>query len=309
MKKTAINKRILKENLTLGSMTIPALVIGFLFAYLPMFGIILTFKNYKVSKGIWGSDWADPIYKNFEFFVKSNDASRVIRNTLCLNFLFIFEGLIVGVAFALLLFEVKKAIHVKVYQTFAILPNFLSWVAVSYIVYVLLDYDKGIINQIIRFFGGNDISWYTEPGYWPVILTLVQNWHGVGMGCIVYYASLMGIDSELFEAAEVDGASKMQRILHISIPHLVPIMIMLTILNIGNIFRADFGLFYNVTRNVGRLYPVTDVMDTYIYRTLMSVGDVGMSSAGSFIQSIVCTITIVATNAIVKKIQPEYTLF
>ena len=309
MKKKRINTRILKENLTLGSMTIPALVIGFLFSYLPMFGIVLAFKNYKVTKGIWGSDWADPIFKNFEFFITSSDAGRVIRNTLCMNFLFIFAGLFFSVSFALLLFEVKKAIHVKVYQTFAILPSFLSWVAVSYIVYALLDPDKGIINQMIRRFGGENISWYTEPGYWPVILLLVKTWHGVGLSCIVYYAALMGIDSELFEAAEVDGASKLQRVVHISVPHLIPIMVMMTILDIGKIFRADFGLFYNVPRNVGRLYPVTDVMDTYVYRTLMQVGDVGMSSAAAFIQSVVCTITILITNAIVKKIQPDYTLF
>ena len=309
MKKKRFNKRVIKENLQLGAMTLPAMVIYALFSYLPMFGVVLAFKNYKVSKGILGSDWAKPIFKNFRFFLESQDAFRVTRNTILLNLLFITFCTMASVIFALLMYEVKKARQVKVYQTVSILPSFLSWVAVSYIVYALLDTDKGVINQIIQFFGGEAIPWYIRAEYWPVILLLVRIWHGVGLGSIMYYASLMGIDSELFEAAEMDGATKLQRTIYVTIPQLVPLIIIMVVLDIGKIFRADFGLFYNVTRNVGELYPTTDVMDTYVFRALMESGNITLSSAASVIQSIVCTITLVTTNAIVKKISPENALF
>ena len=301
-------KRIIKENMQLGAMTLPAIVLRILFSYLPLFGIILAFKNYKVPKGIWGSDWADPWYKNFMFLITSQDAFRVVRNTILLNGMFIFAGIACSVIFALLLFEVKKSIHIKIYQTFSILPSFLSWVAVSYIVYALFA-NNGLFNSLILKFGGEKIGWYQEAAYWPVILLVVKIWHGVGLSCIVYYASLMGIDSELFEAADMDGASKLQKIIHISIPHLVPIVTIMMIMDIGSIFNADFGLFYNVTRNQGALYATTDVIDTYIYRALMDNGNIGMSSAGSFLQSVVCFITLVATNAIVRKKRPENALF
>lgn len=309
MKKKRFNKRAVKENIQLGALTLPAIASVAIFSYLPMFGIVLAFKNYKVPKGILGSDWADPLFKNFEFFLQSQDAFRVTRNTILLNLLFISVTTICSVIFALLMYEVKKAYQVKLYQTVTILPSFLSWVAVSYAVYALLDMDKGAVNMIIEFFGGEKIPWYIRPGYWPVILLIVRIWHDVGLSSIMYYASLMGIDSELFEAAEMDGATKFQRTIHISIPHLVPLVIILVILDIGKIFRADFGLFYNVTRNVGELYPTTDVMDTYVFRALMENGNITLSGAASLIQSVVCFITIVTTNAIVKKISPENALF
>ena len=307
-KKKKFSVRIFRENLELGILALPVFILLGVFAYWPMFGIVLAFKNYKVTKGIFGSDWVDPLFKNFDFFLKSKDAPRIIRNTLGLNLLFIVAGIFFSVVFALLLYEVKKAYQIKIYQTFAILPSFLSWVAVSYIVYALLEPSKGIINQIVVSFGGDKISWYTEASYWPIILVIVRIWHSVGLSCIVYYAALMGIDSELYEAAEVDGATKFQRVIHISIPHLVPIIIIMGILDVGKIFRSDFGMFYNVTRNMPELYATTDVMDTYVYRALM-VGNLSMSSASSVIQSIVCCITLVVTNAIVKKISPENSLF
>lgn len=296
-----------KERLQWLTLALPTIILLGIFSYWPMFGIILAFKDYKIPDGIWGSKWNG--FKNFEFFLKSQDAWRVTRNTLGLNFLFIFVGIICGVIFALLMFEVKKSIHVKVYQTVSILPNFLSWIAVSYIVYALLDPRKGIINQIINAFGGEGIPWYSEPVYWPVILLITNTWHSVGIGSIMYYAALMGVDNELYEAAEIDGAGKLQKTIYISLPQIVPIIIIRTILNIGAIFRADFGLFYNVTRNIGTLYPTTDVIDTYVFRALMELGDIGMASAAGMIQSVVCLVTIVATNAVVKKISPENSLF
>ena len=176
--------------------------------------------------------------------------------------------------------------------------------------YALLDVSLSIPQgEIIGLFGGEKISWYTEPKYWPTILTIVKLWHSVGLSSIMYYASLMSIDDSLFEAADLDGATKWQKTWHISIPHLVPLIIILVIMDIGKIFRADFGLFYNVTRNVGNLYPTTDVIDTYVYRALMDNGNMTLSSAASVIQSVVCAITLVVTNFIVKKIDPDKALF
>jgi len=296
-----------KDNLQLFTLALPAIILLGLFNYWPMFGVILAFKDYKVPKGIFGSPWAG--LKNFRFFFQSQDAWRVTRNTLGLNFMFITVGIICGVAFALIMFEVKKARHVKVYQTVSIIPSFLSWVAVGYIVYALLEPTKGVVNQILGLFGGEGIAWYSEAKYWPVILLLTKVWQSVGLGSIIYYAALMGVDAELFEAAEIDGATGLQKTWYVSLPQIVPIIIVMGILDIGKVFRADFGLFYNVTRNVGALYPTTDVIDTYVFRALMAQGNIGMSSAVGLFQSVVCFVTLMATNAIVKKISPENALF
>jgi len=180
---------------------------------------------------------------------------------------------------------------------------------VSYMVYGLLENNKGMINRIIQLFGGEGINWYESPGYWPVILLIVSQWHSVGMGSIIYYAALLGTDTDLYEAADIDGASKWQKIWNVSIPQLIPIITIRTIMSVGNIFRSDFGLFYNVTRDIGVLYKTTDVIDTYVYRALMEQGSIGMSSAVGLFQSVVCFITLVITNKIAGKISPENTLF
>lgn len=296
-----------KENVQLLSLAMPTILLLGVFAYWPMFGVVLAFKDYKVPKGIWGSPWVG--FKNFEFFLKSQDAWRVTRNTLGLNLMFIVVGIVCGVVFALIMFEVKRARQVKIYQTVSIIPSFLSWVAVGYIVYALLDPTKGVVNQVIDFFGGTQIAWYSEPKYWPVILLVTKTWQSVGLGSIIYYAALMGVDSELYEAAEIDGAGKLQKTWFVSLPQIVPIIIIMGILDIGKIFRADFGLFYNVTRDVGALYSTTDVIDTYVFRSLMSQGNIGMSSAVGLFQSIVCFVTLMLTNTIVRRVSPENSLF
>lgn len=289
------------------TLALPTIILLGLFNYAPMFGIVLAFKDYKVPKGIMGSPWVG--MKNFEFFFQSQDAYRVIRNTLGLNTLFIVTGIFFGVLFALIMFEVKRKNHVKVYQTVSIIPSFISWVAVGFIVYALLDPTRGIINQVLLSMGKEAIDWYSEPQYWPVILLITKTWQGVGLGSIIYYAALMGVDSELFEAAEIDGAGKLQKTWYVSIPQIIPIIIVMGILDVGKIFRADFGLFYNVTRDVGALYPTTDVIDTYVFRALMQQGNIGMSSAVGLVQSVVCFFTLMTTNLIVKKVSPENSLF
>lgn len=300
-------KSYFRDDLQLMFMIAPVVVLIAIFSYWPMYGVIIAFKNYRVTDGIWGSKWIG--FKNFEFFFKSNDLFRVLRNTLCLNFLFIIVGIVASVFFALMMFEVKKAVQVKVFQTVSILPYFISWVAISFMVYGLLETSKGVLNKIIEALGGNGINWYERPEFWPVILLVVSLWQSVGMGSIIYYAALLGTDTDLYEAADIDGASKWQKTWYVSIPQLIPIITIRTIMSIGGIFRSDFGLFYNVTRNMGTLYETTDVIDTYVYRAMMEQGNMGMSSAVGLFQSVVCFITLLLTNKIAGKISPGNTLF
>lgn len=302
-KKFKLNKR----HLQLYSFCVIPMLLVFLFNYLPMFGIIIAFKDYKYNKGIFGSKWVG--LNNFDFLFKSNDFFRITWNTLELNFIFIIVGTVAAVLVALLMFGIKSRGASKVYQTVLITPHFMSWVIVSYIVYAFLNPSYGMINKIIEALGGQAVDWYSTPGAWTYILAICYVWKHVGMDSVVYYAALMGLDSSLFEAAQIDGANRRQIAWNITIPSLIPLITVLTILKIGNIFRADFGLFYQVTRNVGTLYARTDVIDTYVYRTMREIGDMGMSSAVGLLQSFVGFVLVMVTNAIAKKVDPENSLF
>ena len=279
----------------------------FIFAYLPMFGLVIAFKDYRFDTGIWGSKWVG--LDNFKFFLTSKEFTSIAWNTIFLNFLFIIVGMIAAIFVAVLLFELVGRANTKIYQTVMITPNFLSWVIVGYMAYAFLNPEAGFINGMLQKFGLQKVNWYSEPGYWPVILTIVSVWKGVGMNSVYYYANLMGIDSSLFEAAEIDGASKLQKTIYITVPCLKKLAIMLFIMSVGGIFRSDFGLFYQVTRDVGTLYKTTDVMDTYIFRALKTVGDMSMSSAAGFLQSIVGFITVIITNAVVKRLDEDCAMF
>ncbi len=210
---------------------------------------------------------------------------------------------------AILLYEVHSRKALKFYQTSMILPHFLSWVIVGYITYILLEPSMGILNKIIRFFGGEGLQWYSEPKYWIFILPIVNVWKTVGLKTIMYYAALMGIDEQLFEAAQIDGAGRFKQILYITIPSLVPLMVTLTILDVGHIIKGDFGLFYTIPRDVGLLYPTTDIIDTYVYRGLRTGSDIGITTAVGLFQSAVGLVMVIATNLVVKKISPENSLF
>jgi len=278
-----------------------------LFSYIPMVGLVIAFKDYRYDKGMFGSDWVR--FDNFKFFFTSNDFLRVTRNTILLNALFIVIGITCAVALAIALFSVISRTKTKVFQTVLITPHFLSWVVVGYMVYAFLNPVHGMVNTILKSVGAESIDWYSKPNAWPAILTISSVWKHIGMDCVLYYAALMGMDTSLFEAAEVDGATKWQVRRYIIIPSLVQIITITAILKIGHIFRADFGLFYQVTRDVGTLYPTTDVMDTYIFRTMKELGDMGMSTAAGFLQSVVGLVTVIVTNHITKKINPDNALF
>ncbi len=295
-----------KDNAELLLLALPAIIYFFIFNYLPMFGVVIAFKDYRYNRGILGSDWVG--FKNFEFFFTSSDAFRITRNTVGYGAVFIIAGIIAAVTVALLLFEIRNRFAIKFYQTTAILPHFLSWVIVGYITYTLFHPELGVFNQILKALGLEGANWYGEAKYWPFILPVVNIWKGVGMGSIIYYAALMGVDQQLYEAATIDGATKWQQTWNISIPSLTPIMTILSILAIGNLFRGDFGLFYQITRDVGNLYPTTDIIDTYVYRGLRT-GDIGITSAVGLFQSVVGLLLVVTTNTIVKKVDPEKSMF
>lgn len=288
-------------------MALPGIVIVFVFSYMPMFGVILAFKDYKISDGILGSKWVG--FDNFKYLFSTRDAWNITYNTLFLNTLFIITGTIGGIFVAIIINEVKNKWLVKFYQSAMFLPYFISWVIVSYFVYSLLSYDMGIINKILPTFGIEPIQWYNEPQLWPAILTMVNIWKGVGYGSVIYLAGIMGIDAELYEAATIDGASKLQQISRITLPLLTPLIIILTLMAIGRIFFADFGMFYNVTLDNGGLYSTTNVIDTYVFRALRFSGDVGMASAAGFYQAFVGFALVLGSNLAVKKISPDRSLF
>lgn len=300
-------KRKLKKYIPIYVMLFPGFLYLLINNYVPMSGLIMAFKHINWQKGIWGSDWAG--LSNFEYLFKTPDAFNITRNTIGYNVVFIIVNLIVALTLAILLSEIRNKLAVKCYQTVIMLPFMISMVIVSYLVYAFLSGDTGLFNGIRRSLGLEDISWYTEPKYWPFILVIVNCWKGVGYGTIVYLSSILGIDQELYEAAEVDGITEWKKIRYITLPLIKPTIITMMLLSVGRIFYSDFGLFYQVPMNSGALIDATSTIDTYVYRGLITLGDVGMSSAAGFYQSIVGFILILIANSITKKYSSENALF
>jgi len=297
----------LTPSLPLLLMCLPALVLFLLFNYLPMGGLILAFKDFNYADGIFGSAWSG--IKNFKFLFSSNDAWTITRNTLGMNCIFIFVGLICALTMAILLNEINKKRYIKIYQTVMFFPYFFSWVVVAYMFYSFLSPQYGIIDSILKNLGLGTIDWYTHPCYWPFILTFASVWKSLGYGAVIYYAGIMGIDTEYYEVAAMDGATRFQMNYKITIPLLAPIITMLTLLQIGRIFYADFGLFYFVPMHIGLLYPTTLVIDTYVFNGLRVTGDISMSTAAGFYQSIVGFIMILGANFVVRRINKENAIF
>lgn len=307
--------RVLKDlwkNKAFILMVLPGAIWLILFFYIPVTGNIVAFKNFQYSDGgfiksLVNSPWVG--FDNFKFLFSSNNAYLITRNTVLYNSAFIILGTLFAVFIAIVLSELRSRKMKKIYQTSMLFPYFLSWVIISYFVYAFLSPDKGLLNSMLTHLGGKEINWYTEPKYWPFFLIFIGIWKGVGYNSIIYFASILGINSTYYEAAMVDGASKWQQIKSVTIPQLVPLISILSILAVGNIFRADFGLFYQIPRNSGALYEVTSVLDTYIYNGLTSTGDIGMTAAAGLYQSIVGCILVVGTNLIMRKFDEESALF
>lgn len=310
MKQTALQnaRKKLKRYRALFLMILPALIYLMINNYLPMFGVFIAFKDINYAKGIWGSDWIG--FKNFEYLFTTSDAWVITRNTLLYNGAFIVINMVLAVALAILLNEVKNRFMSRFYQSVVLLPYLISMVIVGYLVLSFLNVENGFVNHhVLPLFGIEPITWYTEPKYWPFILTIVNIWVNVGYFCVIFLAAIIGIDHEYYEAATIDGASKWQQIRGITIPMLMPVITIMTLLGIGRIFYADFGLFYQVPLNSGPLQPTTDVIDTYVYRGLMTLGDIGMSSAAGLYQSLVGFILVMVSNYVVRKRNPDQALF
>lgn len=296
-----------KNGLTLTCMALPPALFIFVFSYLPMLGLVIAFKDFKVSKGIFGSEWCG--LKNFKFFFQSTDAWIVLRNTIGMNLLFIALTLVVSVAIALMLNELRSRRTVKTIQTIMFFPYFLSWVVVSYMLYAFLNHNYGIINTVLSALGLPPVAWYSESKYWPWILTFMYIWKNAGYNAIIYYASIMGIDESYYEAAAIDGATRRQITWRITLPLLKRIIICMTLLQIGRVMYSDFGLFYQLPRDMGALFSTTQVLDTYIFRMLRVTGNVGVSAAVGCFQAVVGFILIMTANGVVRKIDRESAIF
>ena len=304
-------RNIIKDKVML-LMVLPGALWFLFFSYLPMIGTVIAFKEYRFSRdGFWASivnsKWVG--MDNFKFLFTTSDAYVITRNTLLYNAAFILFGLILSVVMAIVLSEIVNKKMAKVYQTGMFLPYFLSWVVVGYFAFSFLSSERGMLNQIMGLFGVDSIQWYSEKKYWPFILILVYLWKAVGYNSVVYLAAIMGIDKSLYEAAMIDGASKFQQIRNITLPLLNPIITIMTLLAIGRIFYADFGLFYQVPRNSGTLYGVTNVIDTYVYQGLKTTGEIGMSTAAGLYQSVVGFVLVMTSNYIVRKFNKDSALF
>ncbi len=303
--------KTLNRNKELLLLTLPGTIWFLISAYLPMFGVLIAFKNWQVHSNFLESLIKSPFVglDNFKFLFSSSDAWLITRNTILYNIVFIVLGIVLPVTLAILLKELHNKKLSKYFQTSMFLPYFLSWVVVSYCLYAFLSPDKGYVNSIRQSLGMEPISWYTESKYWPFIIIFMSQWKGVGYGTVVYLASICGIDKSYYEAALVDGATKWQQIKSITIPLLKPVLIIMFINAVGGMFRSDFGLFYQLPKDSGALYPVTNVIDTYVYRALANLGNIGMSSAAALYQSIVGLVLILVTNGIVRKVDNENAFF
>lgn len=300
--------RLIRRYWVLYLMFLPAAVYLLINNYLPMAGLIIAFKKINFSDGIFSSPWAG--LSNFEYLFKTSDAWIITRNTLLYNFAFIVVNNVVGIAFAIMLNEIRCKKSRNFLQGTLMLPYLISMVIVSYLVYGFLSGESGYINNsILGPLGLQRVSWYSESKYWPFILTFVEVWKNGGYISIIYYSAIVGIDPAYYEAAALDGANKLQRIRSIVLPELKPVVIILVLLGVSKIFYSDFGLFYQIPMNSGALYDVTNTIDVYVYNALLNIGNIGMSSAAGFYQSVVGFVVIIAANLIVRKKSPENALF
>ncbi len=299
-----------RDDTELTLLSTPAIIWYSLFSYLPMFGVIIAFKKFRIIPGkgfVYSLLNSETVgFDNFKFFFKSNDFIMLLRNTLSYNIVFIILGILIPVTLAIITSLIYSKAKSKVYQTLMFFPHFLSWVVISYFVYAFLSPDKGLINQFLVAIGVNPVNWYGEPGPWPFILVFMNSWKTTGYSMVIYLAAISGISSSFYEAAVIDGASTWQQVKKITLPTITPIIIMMFILSVGRIFYSDFGLFYQVTQRIPQpLYNTVSTFDTYIYNALLTNLPIGKNAAVALFQSIACLVTILATNKIVSKIDPD----
>lgn len=312
MNRLSVKKRkghkISKKYWPLYLMMLPGCLYLLINNYIPMAGIVIAFKKVNFSTGIFDSPFVG--LENFKFLFQTKDAFVITRNTILYNVAFIVVNMIVGIFLAILICEIQSKFAKKIYQSAVLVPFLMSMVILSYIVYALFSSENGMVNNtIMPFLGKEPISWYNEPKYWPAILIVTNCWKGVGYGCLIYISTIIGIDKSYYEAAQLDGVSRWQLIRHITLPGLKTTVITLTLLSVGRIFYSDFGLFYQVPMNSGTILDTTNVIDTYVYRALLQLGNVGMASAAGVYQSLVGFVIVLLSNLVVKKMDADSALF
>lgn len=305
-KNRRLKKRIRKA-FPLYLMILPGFLYLLINNYIPMGGIVIAFKNLNYQKGIFRSDWVG--FDNFVYLFKTPEAFRMMRNTVCYNLAFMVVNTIGALTIAIIMSEIKSKKKLRIYQACVLVPTLISIIIVSYMTYAFLNTRTGFINGLLRALGKEEISFYTEPSYWPFILVFVNFWKGAGYTSVMYLAGILGMDQEMMEAASIDGANRWQRIKCITLPLLKPTVIILTLMSISKIFNSDFGLFYQIPQNSGMLFDVTTTIDTYVYRGMVNLGDVGMTAAAGFYQSTVGFVLILIVNGITRKFSNENALF
>jgi putative aldouronate transport system permease protein len=296
-----VRLRVIGRNFVWFMMTLPALIWIIVFKYLTLAGVWIAFIDYKVRTGMFASQFVG--LKNFKFLFSTDTALRATRNTLILNAMFITVGLFASLIVAWLLFSIYTSKMTRYYQTLILLPRFISWVVVSYFVYALLAAENGVVNSVLKSLGVSTSSWYRNPAPWPFILLAVSLWHGVGLSSLIYLSGMIAIDPQLYEAARIDGASRWHQFRFVTLPILLPLIIINLLLSLAYVLNADFGLFFQVTRDQQLLYPSTDVLDTYIYRSLIVTKTISMAAAAQFYQSIVGFVLVIVANGLVRRIE------
>lgn len=299
--------KTVKKHWLLLMMLLPATIFTILFSYIPMTGIVLAFENYQYKGGIYGSPWVG--LQNFQFLLIVGKLGIVTRNTFLYNLAFIVLGVAFEMGSAILLNEIATKWFKKLSQTLMFLPYFISWVVVGAVMYNVFNYERGVVNHLLTLQGVTALDVYNTPDAWPIILIFLKLWKQTGYGSVIYLAAITGLDQGMFEAATIDGAKAWQKVRYITIPSLLPTMMILVLLGVGNIFRGDFGLFYQTVKSSALLQPATDIIDTYVFRMLINNGDVGMAAAAGLYQSVLCFATITICNYLVKRSEPDYALY
>ncbi len=299
--------KVFRKHWLLLLMLLPALIYVLIFSYVPMSGLVLAFEKYQYRGGIYNSPWIG--LQNFKAIMIDGKLPGVTRNTILYNIAFIFLGVVFEMGSAILINELRNKYFKKVSQSLMFLPYFISWVVAGAIMYNIFNYERGIWNSIVVTLGGNRFDVYNTPNAWPFILVFLKLWKQTGYGSVVYLAAIAGMDMEMFEAADIDGANAWQKIRYITIPSLIPTMMVLVLMAIGNIFRGDFGLFYQTVKSSALLQPTTDIIDTYVFRLLINNANIGVSAAVGLYQSVLCFVTIMICNKLVKVVNPDYALY
>ncbi|MCU6791829.1 ABC transporter permease subunit [Paenibacillus sp. WQ 127069] len=288
-------------------LVLPAMVYTFIFGYMTYPYMIIAFQRFNYTKGIFNSEWVG--LENFEFFFRSYKALTVTFNTIFLNMLFIVFGTLMALVISLVLNELRKKLFVKISQSVMLFPHFISWIVVSYVLYAFFSMDMGLVNQMLNKLGIASVNWYTEPEVWPAILTVMHVWKGAGMSAVIYLATITGIDETLYEAAEIDGANRWQMCIRITLPLMMPTVVILTLLSMGKIMYGDFGMIYALVGDNGTLYSTTDIIDTYVFRSLRQIGNPSEAMAVGLFQSVVGFILVFGTNAITRKFFKDGALY